>query len=59
MIDEITSNLDQETGLLIKNNTGKYVHNKMMIAITRGKEFIRNDAVVYEIKNQTVWGRTL
>lgn len=50
IIDEITSNLDEETELLIKNNIGKYIHDRIIIIITHSKEFIRDDAVVYEIK---------
>lgn len=54
VIDEITSNLDQQTELMIKNNIGKYVHEKIIIIITHSKEFIRNDAVVYEIKDKSI-----
>ncbi len=54
MIDEITSNLDKETERIIKNNIGKYVYNKIIIIITHSKEFIRDDAVVYEVRNRTV-----
>lgn len=54
IIDEITSNLDINTELLIKNNIGKYVNNKIIIIITHSKEFIRDDAIVYEIKNKSI-----
>lgn len=54
IIDEITSNLDKETELLIKNNIGKYIYDRIIIIITHSREFIRDDAVVYEIKEGIV-----
>lgn len=54
IIDEITSNLDRETELLIKKNIEKYVYNRIVIIITHNKEFIRDDAVVYKIKDKSV-----
>lgn len=54
IIDEITANLDQQTELMIKNNIGKYIHDKIIIIITHSKEFIRDDAVVYEIKDKSI-----
>lgn len=54
IIDEITANLDQQTELMIKNNIGKYRHDKIIIIITHSKEFIRDDAVVYEIRDKSI-----
>ncbi|MDE5820016.1 MAG: ABC transporter ATP-binding protein/permease [Lachnospiraceae bacterium] len=54
IIDEITANLDQQTELMIKNNIGKYMYDKIIIIITHSKEFIRDDAVVYEIKDKSI-----
>lgn len=57
IIDEITANLDQGTELMIKNNIEKYVHDKIIIIITHSKEFIRRDAVVYEVKDRAICRR--
>lgn len=55
IIDEVTSNLDKETELIIKNNIKKYIHNRIIIIITHSKEFIHEAAVVYEIKNRSIY----
>lgn len=54
IIDEITANLDRGTELMIKNNIEKYMHDKIIIMITHSKEFIREDAVVYEVKDKAI-----
>lgn len=55
IIDEVTANLDKETELIIKNNIRKYMHDRIIIVITHSKEFICEDAVVYEIKNGRIY----
>lgn len=55
IIDEITSNLDTDTELVIKNNLHKYTKDKIVLIITHSLEFIMSDAAIYRLKDKQIF----